>query len=877
MADLEPFSNYKPSFIRESPLNLTGQASGTHQATLMNDFAMRRVFRHVQHLRISLAFIAVSFSLAHADDPPFQQLGRSSIRPVYKSRITAHWFDDDKRFWYRNDLPQGRREYVLVDAEMGQRKAAFDHPRLAAALTSAGVKDADADRLAIDNLQFRTQENSLLFLTAGSNWRCDLATYTLEKVDKLPADNSSDRRAAALDNRPRASRRTGDETELTFVNQTGGEVELFWLDPSGTRRSYGKLAAGGERAQHTFAGHVWEILDQTGRSLAVFEADDEPSRAEISAVASTKKPNSRRSGRGLRRGTSPDGKWTAFIQDNNVFVRGGEPSEEFSLTQNGRAEQPYQIFDWSPDSRKLIVSLVEPGDQKQVHLVESSPADGGRAILHSREYPLPGDRFAAYELQVLDLANREQQKVDAERIDFGRPRVRWQPDSRHFTYEKADRGHQRFRLIEVDAETGKSRTIVDETSQTFIWTAHTENLAVSKVNWLEQSNEIVFVSEKDGWRHLYLIDAQTGSYKNAITCGEYVVRAVDQIDEENRQVWFRAGGRNSDQDPYLIHFYRVNFDGTGLTELTSGNGNHTVQYSPRHQYFIDTYSRVDVPPVHELRRASDGGLVCELERADTSALEEIGWRAPEVFSAKGRDGQTDIWGIISWPRNFDRTKKYPILEDIYAGPQSSYVPKSFSAVSRYQSLNELGFIVVKIDGMGTANRSKKFHDVCWHNLKDAGLPDRIAWIKAAAAKHAAFDLDRVGVFGTSAGGQNAAGAVLFHSDFYKAAVASCGCHDNRMDKASWNEQWMGYPVGPHYAECSNIDNAWRLNGKLMLIVGEMDTNVPPESTLRFAGALIKAKKDFDLVVIPGAGHGNGGEYGRRKMEDFFQRHLGNPK
>jgi dipeptidyl aminopeptidase/acylaminoacyl peptidase len=277
--------------------------------------------------------------------------------------------------------------------------------------------------------------------------------------------------------------------------------------------------------------------------------------------------------------------------------------------------------------------------------------------------------------------------------------------------------------------------------------------------------------------------------------------------------------------------------------------------------------------VHELRRASDGARVSQFEAADIAELRETGWRPPEVFAAKGRDGKTDIWGIICRPRDFDPKKKYPVIEQIYAGPQGSYVPKSFAGVNRFASLTDLGFIVVQMDGMGTANRSKAFHDVCWKNLKDAGFPDRIAWMKAAAEKYPAMDLTRVGIYGNSAGGQNAAAAVLFHPEFYKAAVASCGCHDNRMDKASWNEQWMGYPVGPQYSECSNIDNAGRLKGKLFLIVGEMDDNVPPESTFRFVDALIKADKDFDLLVIPGAGHGMGGAYGEHRMRDFFVRNL----
>jgi dipeptidyl aminopeptidase/acylaminoacyl peptidase len=241
--------------------------------------------------------------------------------------------------------------------------------------------------------------------------------------------------------------------------------------------------------------------------------------------------------------------------------------------------------------------------------------------------------------------------------------------------------------------------------------------------------------------------------------------------------------------------------------------------------------------------------------------------------AKGRDGKTDIWGIICRPRGFDQSKKYPVIEQIYAGPQGSFTPKTFSPTRRFSSWTDLGFIVVQMDGMGTANRSKAFHDVCWKNLKDAGFPDRILWHHAVAKKYSSYDISRVGITGGSAGGQNSTGGVLFHPEFYKVAVSGCGCHDNRMDKASWNEQWMGYPVGPQYAESSNIDNAYRLRGKLLLIVGEMDTNVPTESTYRLVDALIKAGKDFDYICVPGANHGMGGAYGARRLQDFFVRHL----
>jgi dipeptidyl aminopeptidase/acylaminoacyl peptidase len=711
---------------------------------------------------------------------------------IYKDRIAPHWFENDSRFWYRNDLIGGRKEFVLVDAERGNRSAAFDHQKIAASLSKAAGADYQAERLPFDSIDFVAGLKAVRFKVDEADWRCDLTTYECVKDDAPPALPK-----VAPDESPTA-------------------------EPPGRRRSR--------------------------------DADE--------ARGATEK--------------SPDGKWVASVKDHNVFIRSrDDAAREIQLSEDGSEEFAYARLAWTPDSKRLIAFRVEPGDRKEVHLIQSSPPEGGRAQLKSRRYPLPGDKFNRYELNVFELENRRQHKpaVDPFEHEWLPPRLRWHKDGHHFTYPQTDRGHQRFRVIEVDSHTGKVRNIIDEKSETFIWTAHTENLNLSTVNWLEKSDEIIYASESNGWRHLYLIDGQAGKLRNPITQGEWVVRGIDRIDEEQREVWFRASGMKPDHDPYFVHYYRVGFDGSGLMALTEANGNHTLQYSPDRRYLIDTYSRVDLPPINELRRASDGKLVCKLEEADISEVKTNGWEAPEVFVAKGRDDRTDIWGIIARPRDFDPSKKYPVIEQIYAGPQGSFVPKTFSSARRFASLTDLGFIVVQIDGMGTANRSKAFHDVCWKNLKDAGFPDRIRWHQAAARKYPYYDMSRVGIYGTSAGGQNAAGAVLFHPEFYKAAVANCGCHDNRMDKASWNEQWMGYPVGPHYSECSNIDNAHRLRGKLFLVVGEMDNNVPPESTYRFADALIKAGKDFEFLMVPGGGHGSGGAYGQRRLQDFFVRHL----
>ena len=841
----------------------------------MRRFACRTELSLTTSLFLAIALATCTTSAESGFPQPNRRSSGPSNR-AYKTSIIPHWFADNTRFWYRNNLSDGAREFIDVDASRGVRERAFDHEHLAVALRDAGLKDVRAERLPVENLNFEPDADAVVFRTGINYWRCNLKSYKLRKLEGEEAKVASRLSAIPVANVPRRSTRTGPETAITFVNRTDAEVELFWLDTGGRRRSYGKLQAGQEREQHTYAGHVWQIANTKGATLAAFQAQESPTLAEITGKNATTSRSSERTGRRPRPSDeSPDGKWKAFTKENNAYIRSKDDDTEVQLSRDGSDSNSYGMVQWAPDSKTLVAWRIEPGDSKEVHLVESSPEGGGRAKLSSRPYALPGDKFTAYELNLFDMASNEQSKPKVDRIDFGRPRLRWNSDGRRFTYQKTDRGHQRFRVIEVDSHTGRARTIIDEKTDTFIWTAHTENARLRRINWTADTNEIIYASERDGWRHLYLVDAETGEFKNQITRGEYVVRAIDQIDEEKRQIWFRASGRNPDQDPYFVHRYRVNFDGTGLVTLTEGNGTHSVQHSPDRKYIIDTYSRVDTAPIHELRRTSDGKKVCKLEEADISDLQDNGWESPEVFVAKGRDGKTDIWGIICRPADFDPQRKYPIIEDIYAGPHSSYVPKTFSNSRRYASLTDLGFIVVKIDGMGTANRSKAFHDICWKNLKDAGLPDRILWIKAAAKKRPYMDTSRVGIYGTSAGGQNAAGAVLFHPEFYKVAVASCGCHDNRMDKASWNEQWMGYPVGPHYAECSNIDNAHLLQGKLMLIVGEMDTNVPPESTMRLVDALIKADKDFELLVVPGSGHGSGGSYGRRRMYDFFVRHLSN--
>jgi dipeptidyl aminopeptidase/acylaminoacyl peptidase len=582
---------------------------------------------------------------------------------------------------------------------------------------------------------------------------------------------------------------------------------------------------------------------------------------------------------------SPDGKWEALINNYNLVVRPIESRDAIVLSTDGSEGNYYnaRTIVWSPDSTKIAVYRVRPGYRREVRYVESSPEDQVQPKFSSIVYAKPGDVLDLEQPVLFEVATRKQMNVDNTLFPnpFEISDPVWRKDSRAFTFEYNQRGHQAYRVIEVGAG-GQARALISDEPKTFFsYRPANGSLADSGKRYrydVDDGKEIIWMSERDGWGHLYLYDGATGSVKNQITRGEWVVRGVQRVDEAARQIWFCAGGTHAGKDPYFLSFFRINFDGTGLTELTTADANHNVSFSTDSQLYVNNYSRLDLPNTLELRKTSDNSTVATVERGDASELAKTGWQAPEVFTAKGRDGKTDIWGVIIRPTNFDPSKRYPVIENIYAGPQGSFVPKSFLPYSSMMAQAEIGFIVVQIDGMGTANRSKAFHDVAWKNLGDAGFPDRILWHKAVAAKYPWYDISRVGIYGGSAGGQNSLGGLLFHPDFYKVAVSYAGCHDNRMDKIWWNEQWMGWPIGPQYSASSNVDNAYRLQGELLLVVGEMDTNVDPSSTMQVVSKLIKANKNFDLLVVPGANHGAArgdryATYGAHKQYDFFVRHL----
>ncbi len=573
---------------------------------------------------------------------------------------------------------------------------------------------------------------------------------------------------------------------------------------------------------------------------------------------------------------SPDGTKKAYIKNSNVYVADLKTGKEKQLSIDGTPGNYYSTWIyWSPDSKKVAVNKIRPAEKRYVYYVESSPADQLQPKLHKQEYAKPGDELRFKVPGIFNVETGEALIPSTELFNsqYELSGPVWNDDSDGIVFDYNQRGHKVYRVLEMSATTGKVRPLVEETSDKYV------NYPRYFRHLLADGKRLIWMSERDNWNHLYMYDRVSGRPTHQITKGEWYVREVLKVDEQNGKIYFAANGVNKDEDPYNIRYYSVNFDGSGMTDLTPSKGFHRATFSPDMKYLVDVVSTPTEAPVATLRSAADGKEIMPLEKADISKLLANGWRAPEVFAAPGRDGKTMMWGLIQRPSNFDPSKKYPVIEYIYQGPGDQYVPKQFMPYNHWLTpMAELGFIVVMVDGMSTSFRSRDFENVCYKNLKDAGLPDHIEWIKHAAARYPEMDIERLGIYGCSAGGQESTNALLLYPDFYKAAYSACGCHDNRMDKIWWNELWMGYPVDESYAKSSNVENAHLLRRPLMLVVGEIDDNVDPASTMQVANALIKANKDFELVVIPGAHHTMGETFGDHKRYDFFVRHLmnGNP-
>jgi dipeptidyl aminopeptidase/acylaminoacyl peptidase len=701
---------------------------------------------------------------------------------VLNERVRPTWLGDSDRFWYVRDLPNGR-EVVLVDPAGPHRAPAFDHARLAAALSDALGRAVEPLRLPLDRLTLSGAGDTVRIEADQAVWECGLAAYHC--VRRPPRERPA--------------------------------------------------------------------------------------------------------------GISPDGKWVAFVRDHDLHVRSTESGREIRVTDDGERGRAYAtpvpsptvmvrersdtppldpLVFWSPDSRRLATYRIDTRGAGTLGMVQHAPPDRVRPRHYTYYYPLPEDSI----LPSGDLFLFEVDRWAPTRVPiaplvmqyYNAPaRPAWSDDGGVLTLVVTDRGYGRRQVLRIDAATAAPSVVIEEIGEPYV------DVYGGTILETFDGGGVLWASERDGWKHLYLYDAATGALRRQLTSGPWVVRAVPHVDPRTGTILFAAGGREPGRDPYLRHLYRTDVTGRSVRLLTPEDADHDVAVSPTGAYFVDTYSRPHVEPVSVLRRASDGAIVLELERADITRLLAIGWRRPEPFTATARDGATAVHGLLWWPSTFDSTATYPVIEQIYTGPHSFFVPKSFAAYrNTAQVMAELGFVVAQVDGLGTNGRGKAFRLRSWKDLGDGGLEDHIAALRQLAARRPYLDLTRVGVYGHSAGGYDAAHAMLTHPEFYKVGVASAGNHDHRMDKAVWNTQWMGWPVGDHYREQSNVTLAPRLEGKLLLAHGDVDENVPVSATLQLVNALIEANKQFDLLILPNQTHNLGRHaYFQRRRWDFFVEHL----
>jgi dipeptidyl aminopeptidase/acylaminoacyl peptidase len=599
---------------------------------------------------------------------------------------------------------------------------------------------------------------------------------------------------------------------------------------------------------------------------------------------------------------SPDGKLAAYIKDYNLWLRDLTTGKEAQLTTDGIKDFGYAtdnagwthsdrpVLTWSPDSKQIATFQHDGRGVRDMYLVSTNV---GAPKLEAWKYPFPGDSVifrisrviihllpngGAHVLR-LNMPPDQHRSTVSDHVSCGGQicDAQWYPDGSHLAFISSSRDHKTAWLRVANASTGEVKTLFEEKSATQVGDASlTENL------WrvLPASNELIWWSHRDNWTHLYLYDLTTGKLKNRITTGDGNVEEVVRVDEKARTIYFMGQGKEPNRDPYFQHLYRIGLDGKGQTLLTPETANHVVTMSPDGKFFVDSYSTPAVPPVTVLRDIS-GRILQTLEKADISRLMATGWRPPTQVTMKARDGKTDIYGLMFTPSSLDSTKKYPIIDYIYPGPQSGSVgPRSFSpARGDHQALAELGFVVVAIDGMGTPGRSKAFADTYYGDMGDNTIPDQVAGIKELAKKYAFIDGEKVGIWGHSGGGFATASAMFKFTDFFDVGIAESGNHDNRNYEDDWGERYQGLlqkdGTTDNYTKAANQTYAKDLKGKLMLVHGEMDDNVPPYNTQLVVDALVKAGKDFDLLMLPHARHGYGADnnYVMRRRWDYFVRNL----
>lgn len=727
------------------------------------------------------------------DDYRFAEsrLGGNVSHLVNIPSVYPSWMSDG-RFWYRN-ATAGKVEFIVVNPAKGTSAPAFDHEKLAAAISKKTGVTYTAANLPFNTFSYSKNFKSISFMLRGKWYACDLQQYNCQES---PAPSGTATSGAAPRFRP---------------------VEVM----------------------------------------------------------------------------SPNGRYAAFIKDDNLWVRDVIGKQERALTTDGIKNFGYAtdnagwkhsdkpVLSWSNDSRKIATFKQ---DQRQVSDMYLVTTNVGKPSLETWKYPFAGDSVIAMihrviidvekgvviPIQVAPDPHRATLSDDIS-ITGSFDDVDWSDDDTELAFVSTSRNHKQEKLRIANAATGTVREVLEEKVATQYESGQ------DAINWryLQKSKEFIWYSERDNWGHLYLYDAASGKLKNQITKGEWLVTRMVNIDESNRVIYFHACGLDA-RNPYFSHFCKVNFDGSGFTDLTPESGNHQVSFSPDWKYYIDTYSQPDVPPVTVIRDAK-GKITATLSKADISRLTATGWKAPKVITVKAHDGRTDLYGLLFTPTRLDSTRKYPVINYIYPGPQGGGVGNWSFSVARgdHQALAELGFVVVIIEGTSNPLRSKSYHDMNYGNMAENTLPDQVTGIRQLAARYAYMDTSRVGIWGHSGGGFATAAAMFRFPDFFKVGISESGNHDNRNYEDDWGERYNGLTSEADYANQANAMYAANLKGKLMLAHGMMDDNVPPYNTLLVVDALTKANKDYDLVIFPHARHGFGsdGQYMTRRRWDYFVRHL----
>jgi len=757
---------------------------------------------------LSSAVHAQSGRMTAADyDRAVNLLGPNLTGLVIGGTVSANWLPDG-RFWYRAQTATGT-EFRLVSPATKRIAAAFDHQRLAAALSTASSTSVNATQLPFQQIDFSVRTDSVSFDVGQRRFRCDVKGNAC----------------------------------IAAGTATGG---------TGRGGRGGRAGGGGG-----------------GRGSA-----------------------------GPPVVMSPDGRKAAFIRDWNLWVRDVATGQERALTTDGVKDFGYAtdnagwassdraILLWSPDSRKIATQQQDERRVGEMHMLTTAV---GRPTLRSWKYPLPGDSIVAMVHRVIiEVASHGVETARIVRLqmppDFHRATLgdnlsmndyKWSPDGSRLALASTPRDHKEAVLKVADAATGVVRTVLSEKVPT-----HFESRTGWRVLWA--TNEVLWYSQRDDWGQLYLYDLATGALKNKVTSGEGPVTDIARIDEKTRTLWYGANGREPGHDPYFRHYYRIGLDGKNVVSLTPDDGMHDIQLSPDGKFLVDTHSKPDAPPVVNVRDAA-GKLVMPLEKADIAPLVGTGWKPPIPITVKAADGKTDLYGLMFRPTHFDSTKKYPIINNAYPGPQSGSTGSRAFTVARgdRQALAELGFIVVTLDGRGTPGRSKSFHDAYYEAMgRDNTIPDQVAGMRDLARRYSWIDIDKAAMWGHSGGGFITADAMFRFPDFFKVGIAESGNHDQRNYEDDWGERYQGLLVktpdgSDNYAPEANQLQAKNLKGKLLLAHGTLDNNVPPGNTELMVDALIKANKDFDLLMIPNAGHGYGasGNYMMRRRWDYFVRWL----